>query len=98
MFAAPGGGAACAVQRGITIVRAGAPRAIATATAPGTWSCVEALRGVITVGGLHGGTTTTPLWPPAGSTTARDPSVLNGFGFSFLARMPPTTKSRINTP
>src|SRR3954466_9373517 len=98
MFGAPGDGAAAALQRGITIVRAGAPRAIATATAPCTWIWAEAFFGVITVGGLQGGTTTVRLRSPAGSTTARDPSVLNGFGFSFLARMPPTTKSRISTP
>src|SRR3954468_4092274 len=98
MFGAPGEGAAAALQRGITIVRAGAPRAIATATAPCTWIWAEAFFGVITVGGLQGGTTTARLRSPAGSTTARDPSVLNGFGFSFLARMPPTTKSRISTP
>src|SRR3954454_3443318 len=98
MFGAPGEGAAAALQRGITNVRAGAPRAIATATAPCTWIWAEAFFGVITVGGLHGGTTTARDRSPAGSTTAREPSVLNGFGLSFLARMPPTTNTRIITP
>jgi hypothetical protein len=98
MFGAPGEGAARALQRGTTTVRAGAPRGIDTATAPGTAICVDAFCAVITVGGEHGGTTTVRVRSAAGSSTAREPSVLNGFGVDFLLRRPPTTKRTISTP
>src|SRR3954447_20860169 len=84
MFGAPGEGAARALQRGITIVRPGAPRGNATATAPGTAICAEAFCGVTTVGGEQGGTTSTRVRSPEGSTTAREPCVLNGLGLDFL--------------
>src|SRR3954452_2029425 len=87
-FCVPGIGAAVAEQRGTTAVRAGAPTGSDTATMPGTEISEVALSVFTTVFGEHGGTTTVRALSAAGRITARDPSVLNALGFSFLLRMP----------
>src|SRR3954447_26036182 len=97
MLDEPGIGAATEEQRGTTMVREGAPEGSATATAPGTEISDVAFCSVTTVFGEHGGTTP-PRWrSPAGRITAREPSVLNGFGFSFLLAIPTAANTRIIT-
>src|SRR4051794_15734862 len=82
----------------MTIVRVGAPSGTVTATEPGTAICSAAFVAFTTVGGEQGVTTTVRARSPAGSTTARDPSVLNGFGFDFVETMPVIANAAIRTP